>query len=146
MNKKIKVIFPIVALFFMAGSAQSAQWIPKWKTATPLTSPRTGTALVAVNGYLYVIGGVNGLEFLKNTEYAKINKDGSLGPWKKGPDLNELRGHVGAAYADGSIYIVGGGRGEHGQVLSRTIERARIKDDGSLSPWVLENNGLNMPR
>ncbi len=146
MTSLFRIATPLLFLFLLMGNRPVPQWIPEWNETSSLPAPRGGTAVVAAGGYLYVMGGTNGNHFLKDTLYAKIKKDGSLGPWKQGPSLNEARGHFAAVIYKGSLYVVGGASGPNGSVLSRTIERAKIKKDGSLSPWVLEKQGLNMPR
>lgn len=125
---------------------QGKLWVPDWKQASQISIPRAGTALLADNDTLYIIGGVDGRDFLNTTEFAKIQKDGSLGPWQAGPNLNEARGFIDAVIHDGSIYVVGGGNGPNGHNLLRTAERAHILPDGSLGPWVTEKNQMVVPR
>ncbi|MBI5194091.1 MAG: hypothetical protein HZA08_11720 [Nitrospirae bacterium] len=102
--------------------------------------------MVVADGTIYVIGGVDGNLFLDTTMYAKVQKDGALGPWINGPRLNEERGFIGASVYKNHIYVVGGGKGAYGQTLLRSIERAQIMPDGSLGPWVRENHQLVIPR
>ncbi|WP_455201056.1 hypothetical protein [Kaarinaea lacus] len=127
-------------------SASGTQWIRGWRDASMLQGPRAGAATVVVNGYIYVIGGVNGRHFVRLSEYAKINDDGSLSPWKETSLLNEERGFIDAVARDGYIYVVGGGNGPNGKNLLRTVERARVNEDGSLSPWQTMQSGMVMPR
>lgn len=127
-------------------STQNKLWIPDWKETSSLTIARAGAAVVAVNDTLILIGGVDGKDFLNTTEYAKIHKDGSLGPWQAGPSLNEARGFIEAVIHNGSVYVVGGGNGPNGHNLLRTAERARILPDGTLGPWEAEKNQMVVPR
>jgi N-acetylneuraminic acid mutarotase len=56
--------------------------ITSWSTSTnalPLTRYRT-TAVVA-NGYVYVIGGANGVASVNSVLFAKLNSDGNNGAW-----------------------------------------------------------------
>ncbi len=138
---------PLMLSLWLAGCGQpQAVWIAGWQQTSPLSIHRAGTAVVAANGYLYVIGGVDGRVFLDSVEYARINKDGTLGPWQAGPSMNEARGFTSAAVRDGSLYVVGGGNGPNGQNLLRTVERARLLPDGKLGPWVREQNQMVLPR
>ncbi|WP_455222516.1 hypothetical protein [Kaarinaea lacus] len=123
-----------------------AQWIKGWRDASALLGPRAGAATVVVNGYIYVIGGVNGLDFVRLTEFAKVNDDGSLSPWQETALLNEERGFIDAVAKDGYIYVVGGGNGPNGKNLLRSVERAKVNIDGSLSPWQTLQTGMVMPR
>ena len=127
-------------------SAFGTQWIKGWRDASMLQGPRAGAATVVVNGYIYVIGGVNGRNFVRLTEYAKINNNGSLSPWKQTSLLNEERGFIDAVAKDGYIYVVGGGNGPSGKNLLRTVERAKVNEDGSLSAWKTMQSGMVMPR
>ncbi len=121
-------------------------WIADWKKAPSISIPRAGTAILAHNDMLYLIAGVDGKDFLKTVEYAKINADGSLGEWQQGPSLNEERGFIDAVIHDGSIYVVGGGNGPNGHNLLKSTERAKILPDGTLGPWVTEKSMMVVPR
>ncbi|MBI3478889.1 MAG: hypothetical protein HY016_00790 [Nitrosomonadales bacterium] len=121
-------------------------WIPDWKETSSLSAARAGAAVVAVDDTIFLIGGVDGKDFLNTTEYAKIRPDGSLSPWRPGPNLNEARGFLEAVVHNGSIYVVGGGNGPNGHNLLRTAERARILPDGTLGPWETELNQMIVPR
>jgi hypothetical protein len=101
---------------------------------------------VEVNGFLYAMGGALGTSFLNSTEYAKIRNDGSLGAWTPGLPMVEARGYFDAVFHEGYIYVVGGGNGEAGHNLLRSVERARVRPDGSLSAWELEANEMVLPR
>lgn len=129
-----------------ACSTQNKLWVPDWKTTSSISIPRAGSALVAFNDTLYLIGGVDGNDFLNTTEYARIHQDGSLSQWQNGPSLNEARGFIDAVIHDGSIYVVGGGNGPNGHNLLRSAERAQILPDGTLGPWVTEKNSMVVPR
>ena len=91
-------------------SNSANQWINGWRDASALQGPRAGAATVIVNGYIYVIGGVNGIDFVRLTEYAKINDDGSLGNGL--PLIGGARGGIGCNYSgsdnDSSIAFVCG--------------------------------------
>ncbi len=140
-----------LAIFALLGvlsacSTQNKLWVPDWKETAPITIPRAGAAIVAIDDTLFLIGGVDGKDFLNTTEYARIHKDGSLGPWQAGPNLKEPRGFIDAVIHNGSIYVVGGGNGPNGHNLLRTAERAPILPDGTLGPWETEKNELLVRR
>ena len=125
---------------------QSSQWIAGWRDTSALSGPRAGAAVIVVDGFIYVIGGVDGVGFVRATEYAKIQQDGRLGPWQHTAPLIEERGFIDAVAKDGFIYVVGGGNGPNGKNLLRTVERARINSDGSLQAWQTLESGMVMPR
>jgi len=121
-------------------------WIKGWRQTSDLPAPRAGTAAVAHNDFIYVIGGVDGRDFVATVEYAPILKDGNIGQWQYAPELNEARGFIDAVVHNGTIYVVGGGNGPSGHNLLRSVESAKINADGSLAPWVLEQNAMKIPR
>jgi Kelch motif len=143
---KLAIFALLCALSACSTQMQSKLWIPDWKETAPLSIPRAGAAAIAVDDTLYLIGGVDGKDFLNTTEYARIQKDGSLGPWQAGPNLNEPRGFIDAVVHNGSIYVVGGGNGPNGHNLLKTAERARILPDGTLGPWETEKNEMLVRR
>lgn len=147
MSKKVTfTLILISSLFFISCHKDSTVWIPGWKETSSMTTKRMGSAAVVFNGYIYVMGGINGKDFLKTTEYAKIFEDGSLGPWTQGSSLNEERGFFDAVIHNKSIYVVGGGKGAYGKELLRSVEKASINPDGTLGPWQKEEFAMNIPR
>jgi hypothetical protein len=141
-----KLVFLMLICCISACSTQNKLWIADWKETAPLTIARAGAAVVAIDDTLFLIGGVDGNDFLNTTEYAKIHKDGSLGPWHLGPSLIEARGFIDAVIHNGYVYVVGGGNGPNGHNLLRTAERARILSDGTLGSWQTEQNQMVVPR
>jgi uncharacterized RmlC-like cupin family protein len=142
MIRKTAAIPFLLVIFALSGcsSMRGQAWIPGWKQASSFSVARAGAAAVVADDAIYLIGGVDGRDFLATTEYAKIQKDGSLGPWQPGPVLNEARGFTDAVVHDGFIYVVGGGNGPYGKHLLRTVERAKIGKDGTLGPWQKESD------
>ncbi|MDX8412252.1 MAG: hypothetical protein R8K46_10360 [Mariprofundaceae bacterium] len=121
-------------------------WVAGWQQTSPLLRARSGHTAVVTGDVIHVIAGVDGKNFLASSEYARIQPDGSLSEWQPGPSLNVERGFVTAVVNGNYVYIVGGGRGEHGHDLLYSVERAEILADGTLGPWVLEKNGMNIGR
>lgn len=67
--------------------------------------------VVAMNGYVYVIGGSYTGGSRDDVFYAVINADGSIGEWRQSSstkDLNNTRGSLNAVGYKGGIYVVGG--------------------------------------
>jgi hypothetical protein len=156
MRKPFKIILLGLILLLSTCSTQEPPkeplvWVPGWKETASLAEVRVGAAVVEANGYIYMIGGVNDKKFLKTIEYAKIQQDGSLVPWKYGPSLNEQRAWMEAVVHDGYIYVVGGANSPHERDVYASnflasVERARIRPDGTLSPWETEENSMVVPR
>ncbi len=114
-----------------------AAWLQAspWQSGAPLAQGRAGAALVAAQGHLYLLGGVDGHRYLNSVERAPILADGRIGPWQPTTPLPAPRGFADAVVVDGFIYLAGGARGDHGQTLYRSVIRAPILTDGRLGPW-----------
>ncbi len=142
MIKKLSAGVIFLAFLALTGCASVPDpvWIPGWKQTASLSVQRAGAAVVVANNVIYMIGGVDGRDFMNTTEYARIQPDGSLGPWQAGSKLIEARGFTEAIVHNGFIYIVGGGNGPYGHNLLRTVERARILPNGALGPWLRQSD------
>jgi hypothetical protein len=118
----------------------------KWKMGTPLVVERGFTEAVADNGYIYVVGGgngPNGEHLLQSAERAKINPDGSLGPWRLESNKTNLpRRCTKLALINHTLYSFGG----FGGVLLDSVEYSKIADDGSLGKWQMASENMTMPR
>lgn len=134
-----------IAALMLSGCANQV-WIADWKETSSFSAPRAGTASVVVKDKMYLIGGVDGRNFVNFTEFAQIQKDGTLGPWQSGHPLNEERGFMEAVVHGDYVYVVGGGNGPNGHHLLRTAERALIQADGTLGPWETEKNEMVVTR
>jgi len=134
----------MIIAFHAVGAATSSP--SPWLQTSPLLAPRSGAGVLEVNGVIYAIAGIDGKQFLRSSEYSAIHDDGSLAAWQASSELNEARGFFGVAAHGGFIYAVGGGNGPSGHHLLRSVERAAVRDDGSLGPWHRETQQLNLPR
>lgn len=147
MLQNIQRILLAGAVILVSGCATTNRvWIPDWKETSSINIPRAGTASVRVKDKIYLIGGVDGINFLNTTEYAQIQQDGSLGSWQFGPKLNEERGFTDAVVHGDYVYVAGGGNGPNGHHLLNSVERAQIQADGTLGPWQAEKNGMVVAR
>lgn len=112
-----------------------------WQVGSDLNEGRFYNAVVAANGWLYTLGGGSG-ELgnenypLDSVERARINSDGSLGPWQLMSQMNTPRRGLKAVRHHNTLYAIGG---YDGQFL-KTIERATLNEDGSLSAWQAEQH------
>ena len=122
------------------------QWAVGWKETSSLQTARAGAAAVVHNSFIYVIGGVDGRIFLRTVEFAPILADGRLGEWRSTSILPEARGFTDAVVYDGFVYVVGGGKGQHGQQLLSTVTRAPIRKDGHLGAWEVLDEAMQVPR
>lgn len=138
------LLLPAPAVATPAGSGKV--WVAGWQETTPLNIPRAGAAIVRHGDILYAIGGIDGRDFLRTVEYSRILEDGTLSPWRLTAPLEEPRGFFDAVVFKDHLYAVGGANGLGGKHLLRSVERARILEDGSLGPWQREGQPLVYPR
>jgi len=117
-----------------------------WRLTARMTTPRVFPACVALNGYLYAIGGerFSALEpmLLNSVERAPILPDGDLGLWEPVAPLTTPRRAAAAIAADDMIYVIGG---YNGSFLS-TTERARLRSDNTPGPWETLTARTTIPR
>jgi len=101
-----------------------------WEAATSMTASRCDFAAVTARGYIYVLGGrgswAGTAPRYDSVERAKVNLNGSLGPWEAVASMSTPRYEHAAVGAGGYVYAVGG-RDEFNTRLS-SVERAEIVD------------------
>jgi N-acetylneuraminic acid mutarotase len=112
-----------------------------WQVGTDLNEGRFYNAVVAANGWLYTLGGGSGERGHENypldsVERARINDDGSLGPWQLISQMNTARRGLKAVLHHNTLYAIGG---YDGQFL-KSIERTTLNEDGTLGPWQMEQH------
>jgi protocatechuate 3,4-dioxygenase beta subunit len=118
-----------------------------WNATTSLPVPRMAAASVALNGYLYIIGGNktgttgfgeddSSYETYGRVHYAPFNADGTIGAWTSTAVLPSGRAFAGAATNGNFIYLVGGSylAGAQDCEASKVLV-APQNPDGSLPGW-----------
>ncbi|MDH5258227.1 MAG: hypothetical protein OEX07_09460 [Gammaproteobacteria bacterium] len=138
-------------LFFLFTFTVSAEesnrvWIPGWQLTSEMNIARAGAAVVSHNNRIYIIGGVDGVNFLSTVESAAISPDGSLSSWRTISKMPEARGFMSATVFDGRIYVVGGGNGPYGKHLLNSVVSASILNNGEIGEWRTESEKMLMPR
>ena len=76
----------------------------RWRTLAPLPEPRSAGGLVALDGRLYLVGGVVDGALAGDTQVY----DPAADRWSSAPGLPTPREHLGAAASGGRVYVVGG--------------------------------------
>ncbi len=105
-----------------------------WLSTTSLPRGMGGHGGFEWNGRLYVLGGWTGYGFRRETYFAEVQPDASLGSWTSTSLLPEARGHGIAAVAhNGYAYALGG----QGSDLADKADvwYAKINSDGTIDPW-----------
>lgn len=123
-------------------------WVEGWREVSTFQFPRRAPAAAISGNYMYVLGGVDGKgEYVRTVEYSPISTNGDLGEWKKTSDMLEDRFYLGAASDGKYLYALGGGGGPIGDdnIPLASVERAMIRQDGSLGEWQ-HHSYLTTPR
>ena len=112
-----------------------------WQQTSPIIAGRFYNAAIASNGFIYTFGGGSGHTGKQNypiasVERAKIQPDGSLGPWLSIGEMLSPRRGLKTVIHNNTVYAIGGYDGR----FLKSIERATVQTDGSLSPWQMEQH------
>jgi hypothetical protein len=117
--------------------------IGSFNAAGTLTTERTSSTAVRVGSWVYVIGGAGGTSpssnnGLASVERAPINADGTLGTFADaGVSLMTNRWYHRSIVIGDYVYVFGGNSGPYcSPLLLKSIERARIKPNGDLGPFM----------
>jgi hypothetical protein len=86
----------------------------RWRTLAPLPQGRSAGGLVALEGRLYLVGGVVEGGLAADTQVY----DPAADRWTSAPGLPTRREHLGAAASAGKVYVVGGRVGGVGNNLA----------------------------
>ena len=86
----------------------------RWRRLAPLPQGRQAGGLVALDGRLYLVGGVVDGGLASDTQVY----DPAADRWSPAPGLPTPREHLGAAATGGRVYVVGGRRGGIGNNLA----------------------------
>jgi hypothetical protein len=98
------------------------------------TTTRVAAASVIMNGYIYILGGVNtSSACINSAPYAQLTSDGTVGAWSTAT-LSSIRCYQGAFAYNGYIYLVGG-VGSGAPNTTNLVEYAKANSDGSLGSW-----------
>ena len=108
------------------GQPQTGLWafVPEasaWATLAPMTEPRFGHRLVAIDERLYVVGGIGG-------GAAVLVYDVATDTWTRGADMPVPRDHLAAVAIGDEIWAIGG------RVSGRNQDRVDIYD-ASRDAW-----------
>lgn len=97
-----------------------------WSQLAPMPTPRGGAAARALNGKIYVLGGLNG----SGTSLREVEiYDPASNTWSTGTPMNARRDNAGAALLDGRLYVFGGRlRESNGTEVDPTLSTVEMFD------------------
>ncbi len=85
---------------------------PTWSEVTPLPQPIHSMGVTVFRSWLYVAGGAGPGNVPSDAVYrARIQEDGSLGPWETQPALPSAVAYAPLAQSAGVLYVLGGETG-----------------------------------
>lgn len=120
---------------------QSGGGLSAWTNTTTLPQPLYDLAAVAAGGLVWTLGGYGWDNGPRQAVYVATQTDGVIGPWTKTRPLPQGMGELGAATANGYIYVAGGR--SRGAALA-TVYSASIHAGGQLGAWT-SLNALPLP-
>jgi hypothetical protein len=83
-----------------------------WAQTTSFNTTRSDASGFFANGYVYLMGGLNGTTYLGDTQYAAVNANGTIGPWQFNTTaFTTARRNPGVVAYQGFVYLLGGKTG-----------------------------------
>jgi N-acetylneuraminic acid mutarotase len=112
-----------------------------WTTeANALPKTLSNPATVVYNGYVYVMGGFDGINRQSTVYSAPLNPDGSVGVWTTEVNaLPQVRSDLNLVVYNGYVYVMGGFDGTN---VQSAVYSAPLNPDGSVGAWTTEANAL----
>lgn len=110
-----------------------------WSSLNPLPVAISATFACAINGWLIAVGGDDSsFTTLTSTYYAKIQSDGSIGPWLTGPVLptSADAGNVGFNFGVAGDYIICIGGDTAQPVMTLAVTANGLASYWRQSDWV----------
>ncbi|MEK7382771.1 MAG: fibronectin type III domain-containing protein, partial [Elusimicrobiota bacterium] len=156
---------PVVSLLLAALFSLAAPVEAAWRATEPMPAGYFFTKSVAGNGYLYKIGGLGdkGICGTQDVLFARLNVDGTVGPWAATTSLPGMGTTVQtvtcggidyqlsdiitgwgyeAVYSSGTVFIFGGNLWNFGSFsdgskihFSNAVFFAKANADGTLGAW-----------
>lgn len=113
LSKQLEKYFSLVILMLgMCGSGTAAKpLLDDWQmlTSSTVNTVRYHHEAIAMNGYIYIIGGQVGYaDFLNSIERAKLLPNGTLGQWITISCCSETRGWFSIVTVGKWMYLIGG--------------------------------------
>lgn len=113
-----------------------------WTTTSSMTEVKRRQTMLAINGYMYAVGGEdNSSSPLSTVEYAKINSDGTLGTWTRSANLTVTFNNSSATAWNDTIYAISG---EHNTARSKNVLKLTVNSGGTgtAGSWTTASNNL----
>lgn len=128
---------------FMASVNPNSGAVGAWtQLTTPLPQPLIGPAVAIINGYIYVVGGLQtDSNPSQNVYSAAVNADGTLGTWTQAPNPYPMAISFATAFGySGRLYVLGGDNlssvspGAQGSAGVNNVNFASVQS-GTVGAW-----------
>lgn len=111
----------------------------QWDAAPPLITGRYGHSTALNTGYIYTIGGLGGIDYLRSIEKSKLNDiTGAPAKWQESNPLSTPRANFGVVTYKTWIYILGGTNAEG---YYNSVEYATFNTAGDIGFWGTKAQG-----
>jgi hypothetical protein len=113
-----------------------------WNSAgTGFTLGREGVSSAVSDGYLYVVGGWDGVIDHDDVQYAPINSNGTLGTWNTAVSYSVARSNQESLAYAGNLYVIGGS----GSSRRNDVQYASINSGGpgTAGAWHYTHNSTD---
>lgn len=105
-------------------------------TTSAFTTNRSYHSTVTVGGYLFVIGGYDGSNYLSDVQSAQIASSGNItATWEFTQDIPYKMRQMNAFAANGYIYVLGGATGTASTSCKSSTYVASVASDGTIGAW-----------
>jgi hypothetical protein len=115
-----------------AALSPSTGAVGSWASTRAFATARYGHQAVAYGGYLYVLGGNDGTNYLSDVQSAPLNSDGTVGTWSATSSMNMPRANFVATAANGYLYTSGG---VNGSSSLSDVQSAQFGANGQVNNW-----------
>lgn len=123
---KNKLSYSDVEMSTISADGKIGNWTIEKST---LLQPRFISSSMAINGYLYLLGGHDGVKRLNSVEYTQIKKNGHIGKWQFNTPMLFERSAAAIASYNNTIYMLGG---MGNQQILNNVEYAKQFENGVL--------------
>ncbi len=103
-----------------------------WQTTSAMQKNRYGLEAVAHNGYIYAMGGIDGIMHLASIEKGRLTEEGAIADWQYTTPLPDARGSFSAVVHQDALYILGGSVGAE---LTNDVAFAFFNEQGDIGYW-----------
>jgi len=103
-----------------------------WQNTSEMQKNRYGLEAIVHNGYIYSMGGIDGIMHLSSIEKGRLTEGKGITDWQYTTALPNARGSFSSVVHQDAVYILGGSVGEH---LTNDVAFAFFNKQGDIGYW-----------